>query len=109
MKMPRRPWYQPIKPRPDIFGLYHVTLMEAACETDVERDQRIAKVEAGVLAAFKAAIFHLGENQACSLFRRILRQPKRGLGKVHSPDRDARLLKAYDEASDEKSYTRFTP
>src|ERR1700761_1728928 len=59
MKMPRRPWYPNMQPRPDIFGLHHVTLLGAACETSAEREQRVAKVEVGVKAAFKAAVHHL--------------------------------------------------
>ena len=60
MKMPRRPWYPPTKPRPDIFGLHHVTILAAAGESNAERRQRVAKVEAGVAADFKAAVHHLG-------------------------------------------------
>jgi hypothetical protein len=99
MKMPRRPWYPPVKPRPDIFGLHHVTLAGAGCESDVERQQRFAKVKAGVIAAFKAAVHHMGEDAACELFKSVQRRPKRGPGKVHPADRDARLLKAYDAAA----------
>ncbi len=98
MKMPTRPWFPPMEARPDIFGLHHVTILAAACESDAERKERMAKVEAGVVAAFKAAVHHLGEDQARQLFRRVLQRPKRGQGKAHVPDRDARLLKAYDEA-----------
>lgn len=98
MKMPKRPWYPLMSDRPDIFGLQHVTLAGAACETDAARKKRFAAVEAGVTAAFKAAIHHLGEDEARELFNRVMRRPKRGRGKVLAPDRDARLLKAYDTA-----------
>jgi hypothetical protein len=98
MKMPTRPWYPPIKPRPDIFGLYHTSLLEAACETPTQRERRFAKVEAGVVEAFKAAIHHLGDEQARQLFQQVLRLPKRGRGKALANDRDQRLLAAYDEA-----------
>ena len=103
MKMPRRPWFPPMQSRPDIFGLHHVTLLGAACESDAERQRRFAKVEAGVVAAFKAAVHHLGEDAARRLFNRVLRRPKRGRGKSLAADRDARLLKAYDAASDDES------
>ncbi len=98
MKMPRRPWYPPMRPRPDIFGLHRVTIMGRACESDAERQRRVAKVEAGVKAAFKAAIHHLGEDDARELFVGVLRRPKRGPGKALATDRDARLLKAFDAA-----------
>jgi hypothetical protein len=103
MKMPKRPWYPPTPQRPDIFGLHHVTLAGAACENDAARGQRIAKVEAGVAAAFKAAIHHLGEEEARELFNRVMRRPKRGRGKALASDRDARLLKAYDAAPEGES------
>jgi len=98
MKMPIRPWFPPTKPRADIFGLHQVTILGTACETDAERARRIAAVEAGVDAAFQAAIHHLGQDEARRLFQRVLRRPKRGQGKALAPDRDARLLKAHDEA-----------
>lgn len=103
MKMPMRPWYPPVKLRPDIFGLLHVTLLETACESDAALAQRAAKVEAGVTAAFKAAIHHLGEEEARALFSRVLRRSKRGRGKALAPDRDARLLEAYDAAPEAES------
>jgi hypothetical protein len=103
VKMPRRPWYPPMQPRPDIFGLHHVTMMGRACENDAERQQRMAKVEAGVKAAFKAAIHHLGEDNARELFAQVLRRPKRGPGKALATDRDARLLQAFDTAPKGKS------
>lgn len=103
MKMPTRPWYPPVELRPDIFGLHHVTLLETACESDAARAQRAAKVEAGVTAAFKAAIHHLGEEEARALFSSVLRRPKRGRGKALAPDRDARLLEAYDAAPEAES------
>lgn len=98
MKMPVRPWFPPMNFRPDIFGLHHVTILGAACESDAERAQRLAKVEAGVTAAFKAAVHHIGEDQARQLFRKALRRPKRGPGRILAVDRDRRLLAAYDEA-----------
>ena len=57
-------------------------------ESDAERQKRFAKVEAGVIAAFKAAVHHLGEDAARELFNRVLRRPKRGRGKVLAADRD---------------------
>ena len=89
VKMPKRPWYPDLKPRPDIFGLHYVTLMHAACESDAERQQRVAKVEAGVKAAYAAAVHHLGEDAARSLFLEMTRAQKRGRGKALAPDRDA--------------------
>jgi hypothetical protein len=77
--------------------------LEAACESDAQRHQRIAKVEAGILALFKAAVHHLGENHARELFKQVLRRPKRGRGKALAADRDARLLKAYDAAPESES------
>lgn len=103
MKMPRRPWYPPAKPQPDIFGLHHMTLIHLACETPAERAQREMKVEAGVTATFKAAIRHLGEDEARVLFAKVLRRPKRGPGKALAPDRDIRLLRAYEEAAESES------
>lgn len=98
MKMPTRPYYPPLEPRPDIFGLHHLTILGQACESDQERQERIVKVEQGVLAAFKAAVSHLGEDQARRLFAKAARRPKRGRGKILAADRDHRLLAAYDEA-----------
>jgi hypothetical protein len=103
MKMPTRPWYPPIKSRPDIFGLYHKTIIHLAAETPAERAQREAKVGAGVAAAFEAAIRYLGEDKARALFAKVLRRPKRGQGKAHAQDRDIRLLRAYDEAAGRES------
>jgi len=97
MKMPRRPFFPPVNQPPDIFGLHTLTLVGQACETATERAQRVAKVEAGVHAAFRAAISHLGEAEARELFRSALQKPKRGVGKALAPDRDQRLLTAYDE------------
>jgi hypothetical protein len=96
MKMPRRPFFPPTYTPPDIFGLQRLTLLGEACEATSERTRRIAKVEAGVHAAFRAAIDHLGEEAARELFRIVLRKPKRGAGKALAPDRDQRLLAAYD-------------
>jgi hypothetical protein len=96
MKMPRRPFYPAALP-PDIFGLRHPGLLSFESEADTRK--RIAAVEKGIEAAFKAAIDHLGEEEARRLFARVLRRPKRGQGKVLAPDRDARLLKEYDAAA----------
>lgn len=103
MKMPKRPWYPNMQPRPDIFGLHHVTLLGAACEKPAERQKRVEKVEAGVKVAFKAAVHHLGEDAARELFVRVTQRPKRGRGAALAPDRDARLLKAYDSAPEGES------
>lgn len=103
MKMPTRPFFPPLKSQPDIFGLHRVTFLGAAGETDVERRRRVAKVEAGVVAAFEAAVHHLGEDAARELFNGAMRRPKRGLGKSQAADRDAILLKAYDAASEGES------
>jgi hypothetical protein len=87
-----------MNPQQDIFGLHYVTLLGAACESDAERARRFAKVEAGVTAAFKAAVHHVGDDGARQLFRKALRRPKRGRGVALAFDRDRRLLAAYDEA-----------
>lgn len=94
--MPRRPFY-PVELPPDIFGLRHIGLLEHEDET--ERQKRVGTVEKGVAAAFKAAIDHLGEEEARRLFARVLRRPKRGQGKMLAPDRDARLLMEFDAAA----------
>jgi hypothetical protein len=99
MKMPRRYFFPPIKPHPDIFGLPHMSLLGAAFESEDERSQRIAKVEAGVRAAFKATVIHLGEDQARQLFCEVVRKPKRGRGSALAEDRDYRLLESYDQAA----------
>lgn len=98
MKMPTRPWFPPVEPHVDIFGLHHVTILGAACESANERERRIAKVEAGVMAAFQAAVHHLGDEEARELFNRVLRRPKRGAGKAIAANRDALLLSAFDAA-----------
>lgn len=103
MKMPSRPWYPPMQPKADIFGLHPMTLLNAATENVTERKQRIARVEAGVIAAFKAAVHHLGDADARELFSRVQRRPKRGSGKALATDRDAQLLKAYDDAPEGES------
>jgi hypothetical protein len=97
MKMPHRPFFPgSIELRPDIFGLHHLSLLAQAGESEDTKQKRAATVEAGVLAAFKAVAAHLGEVEARQLFKRILRRPKRGTGKMLAQDRDARLLKEYD-------------
>ncbi len=101
MKMPRRPWYPPLEPQTDILGLHHISLLGAACESAAERKQRTGKVEAGVIAAFNAAVHHLGNDDARKLFNRVLQRPKRGRGKALAADRDTLLLKTYDEAPGE--------
>lgn len=99
MKMPgRRSFPGMLKPRPDIFGLHHLTILGAACETEADRKKRTATVEAGVLAAFKAAMMHLGEDEARDLFQRVLRRPRRGNSKTVDPNRDAILIKAHETA-----------
>jgi hypothetical protein len=103
MKMPKRPWYPNVQPRPDIFGLHHVTLLGTACETPAERQKRVEKVEAGVKAAFKAAVHHLGADAARKLFVKATHRPMRGRGAGLAPDRDARLLHAYDSAPEGES------
>lgn len=101
MEMPRRPFFPPVALPPDIFGLPHLSLLGRACETEAERLKRRSIVEAGVVAAFKAAIDHLGEEQARLLFARVVRRPKRGPGKALAADRDARLLREYDNRNGE--------
>jgi hypothetical protein len=98
MKMPTRPWYPPMQPQTDIFGLAHITLLGAAFETPQQRRQRVSKVELGVKKAFNSAVRHLGEDAARELFIKMTRLPKRGRGKALAPDRDARILCAYDSA-----------
>jgi hypothetical protein len=97
MKMPRRPFFRPVAPRLDIFGLRHLTLAHGG-ESAADRQMRVATIEAGVVAAFKAAVGHLGDDEARRLFARVLRRPKRGHGKMLAPDRNYRLLRAYDTA-----------
>jgi septal ring factor EnvC (AmiA/AmiB activator) len=72
--------------------------VEEACESEAEKQKRIATVEKGVVAAFRAAVRHLGEEEARLLFARAVRRPKRGPGKTLAADRNARLLKEYDIA-----------
>jgi hypothetical protein len=103
MKMPGRPWYPPMKPRPDIFGLHPITFIGLASETPTQRAQREAKVEAGVTVAFAAANRHLGEDRARALFAKVLRRRKRGPGRALAPDRDFHLLRAYDQAAEGES------
>jgi hypothetical protein len=101
LKMPTRPWYPPMEPLKDIFGLHHVTILGAVCESAVERQRRVTRVKAGVLEAFRAASHHLGEEVARELFKQVLRRPKRGVGKSIAADRDAILLAAFDAAPGE--------
>ena len=98
MKMPRRPFYLPVASRPDIFGLRVLSFVESACESEADRQKRIATVEKGVEDAFRAAVRQLGDEEARLLFARVTRKPKRGHGKVLAPDRDFRLLAEYDAA-----------
>lgn len=95
MKMPRRPFY-PVALPLDIFGLRQVGIL--TFESEAEMRKRIVTVEQGVEAAFKAAVRHLGEEEARRHFERVLRRPKRGQGKTLAPDRNAVLLKEYDAA-----------
>jgi hypothetical protein len=97
MKMPSRQFYPPIEIPPDIFGLKRLSLLSS--ETETERATRVATVERGVAAAFKAVVEHLGEDAARQLFASLLRRPKRGPGKALAPDRDARLLIEHDAAA----------
>ena len=94
MKMPRRPFYPPVGLPPDIFGLRAPPLLNL--ESDAENRDRVMAVEKGVFSAFKAAMDHLGEEQARLLFRRVIRRPKRGPGRCLAPDRNNLLLKEYD-------------
>ena len=96
MKMPQRPWFPPTTPQLDIFGLQTPTFLGQACESEPEKQKRIAKVEKGVADAFTAAVRQLGEDAARDLFTRVMRRPKRGRGKTLAPDREWRLLKEYD-------------
>jgi hypothetical protein len=98
MKMPIRPFYPPVDQPPDIFDLHRPTFLESACESEADRLKRVATVEKGVGDSFMAAVGHLGEEEARQLFRRVIRRPKRGLGKMLAPDRNARLLQEYDAA-----------
>jgi hypothetical protein len=56
--MPIRPFFPPIRPLSDIFGLEHLSLLGEDCETYAERKQRIAKVE--VCFELEAFIVFLG-------------------------------------------------
>ena len=96
MKMPLRPWYPPATPQLDIFGLQTPTLLGEACEKAPEKQKRIAKVEEGVADAFRAAVRHLGEEEARDLFKRVMRRSKRGRGKTLAAHREWRLLQEYD-------------
>lgn len=98
MKMPVRRFFPPLKPYTDIFGLPHLSFLAQAFETDEDRGRRVLKVEEGVVAAFQAAVVHLGDEQARALFNQVMRRPKRGRGKALAADRDYRLLAAYEEA-----------
>ena len=98
MKMPSRP-FVPSGPSPDIFGLYDLSLLERACESEADRKKRFKAVEEGVAAAFRAAVRHLGDEEARQLFKRVTRRKKRGQGKIFQSDRDARLLSEYKVAS----------
>lgn len=98
--MPRRPFY-PVALPPDIFGLDQPSLLGQAFESEAETRKRTATVQKGVEDAFKAAVGHLGEEEARLLFARVQRRPKRGQGKMLAPDRDARLLREYDALNGE--------
>lgn len=94
MRMPRRPFY-PVALPPDLFGLHP---LPSLFETDDERRKRVAIVTQGVADAFKAAVRHLGEDEARRLFTQATRRRKRGQNKTFAPDRDARLLAEHDAA-----------
>jgi hypothetical protein len=95
MKMPRRPFYPGLLP-PDIFGLRSPGIL--TLESEIDTRKRVAAVERGVEATFRAAVEHLGELPARQLFAQVLRRSKRGRGKALAPDRDARLIREYDTA-----------
>ena len=98
MEMPRRAFFPGTsKPRP-AFGLYQLTIIAQACE-QADKQKRATAVENGVLTAFRAGVAHLGEDEAKKLVLRVLRRSKRGQGKAHAADRDARLLREYDAAT----------
>jgi hypothetical protein len=96
MKMPQRPFYFPTTPQLDIFGLQTPTILGTACEKAPEKQKRIATVEEGVANAFRAAVRHLGDEEARDLFKRVIRRPKRGRGKTLAAHREWRLLQEYD-------------
>jgi hypothetical protein len=98
MKMPGHRFFPPSKPYTDIFGLPHLSLLAQAFESEDDRRKRVTKIEEGVATAFRAAVSHLGEEQARLLFSKVMRRPKRGPGKALAADRDHRLLIAHDEA-----------
>jgi hypothetical protein len=98
MKMPHHPFY-PSSQSPDIFGLGYPSILGQAGEAPADTQKRIAMVEAGVIAAFEAAIRHLGDEEARRLFSRVVRRPRRGRGKMLDPHRDIRLLREYDTAT----------
>jgi hypothetical protein len=62
MKMPRRLFFPPVAPRPDVFGLHRLTLAQGG-ESAADRQKRVATIEAGVVAAFKAAVGHLAKTR----------------------------------------------
>jgi len=69
MKMPRPTYFPMLAKQPnDFFGLQHLSLLAQVCETEPERRRRVEKVEAGVAKAFRAAVHHLGENEAREIF-----------------------------------------
>jgi hypothetical protein len=97
MKLPRRPFYS-VDPGPDVFGLPQLTLVELACESDIDKDKRYATIDRWLAKAFRAAVWHLGEERARELFVHVSRAAGgRGRGKSFAADRDAQLLAAYDE------------
>ena len=94
--MPELSFFPHVSLKPDIFGLRHVTIAGQACENEQDMRKRVDAVEKGIAAAFRAAVSHLGEEEARLLFAQVVRRPKRGQGKMLAPDRDARLLKEFD-------------
>ncbi len=97
MKMPSRPFFPHELPA-DIFGLHRPTILELACETEEEVRARSERVRAGVASAFEAAVDHLGEERARSLFKSVIRRTKRGAGTHFDTDRNHRLLNEADAA-----------
>jgi hypothetical protein len=96
MKMPQRPFYPSVELPPDVFGFRVPGLLNFESKAEIRK--RVQTVENGVRAAYQAAVRHLGEEEARRLFRQVIRQPKRGPGKMLAPDKDARLLEEHDAA-----------
>ena len=93
MKMPRRNYFPTFAK--DCFGL---DPLPSPLEPTEETYKRVATVKKCIEELFAAAANHLGEDEARHLFLAVSRRRKRGKGKTHAMDRDARLLAAHDEA-----------